>query len=186
MSKKGDRARQLLREGKSYREVAAESGLLYGSISYHAKALGLGSPSCPSYDWKSVQNYYDEGHTRLECIDKFGFCKSAWDGAIKRKNLVVGDYRIPLDELLVKNSNKNSSYLKRRVLAGGILSVSCYACGMTDIWNGKPITLWLDHENGDGNDWRRENLRMVCPNCDSQSPTYAGRNIALKKKNIGK
>ena len=34
----------------------------------------------------------------------------------------------------------------------------------------------LDHVNGDRNDWRRENLRLLCPNCNSQQSTFAGRN----------
>ena len=43
-------------------------------------------------------------------------------------------------------------------------------------WNGLPLVLVLDHVNGDPEDNRRENLRLVCPNCDSQLPTYKARN----------
>ena len=38
----------------------------------------------------------------------------------------------------------------------------------------------LDHENGVNNDHRKENLRLLCPNCNSQTKTFAGRK--LKKK----
>ncbi|AGL14805.1 helix-turn-helix domain-containing protein [Actinoplanes sp. N902-109] len=46
-----------------------------------------------------------------------------------------------------------------------------------DSWNGKPITLQIDHINGRFLDCRAENLRFLCPNCHSQTPTHAGRNI---------
>ncbi|WP_395309875.1 HNH endonuclease [Mycobacterium sp. AMU20-3851] len=52
----------------------------------------------------------------------------------------------------------------------------CAICGGTNNWQGHPLTLILDHIDGDPTDNRRENLRLVCPNCDSQLPTYKSRN----------
>ena len=52
----------------------------------------------------------------------------------------------------------------------------CAICGMAAEWNGQPLVLVLDHVNGDPEDNRRENLRLVCPNCDSQLPTFKARN----------
>lgn len=52
----------------------------------------------------------------------------------------------------------------------------CAICGAVDTWNGKPLVLVLDHIDGDSTNNRRENLRLVCPNCDSQLPTYKSRN----------
>lgn len=53
----------------------------------------------------------------------------------------------------------------------------CSICGIESIWNGKELTLILDHINGINNDNRIDNLRMICPNCNSQLNTFAGRNI---------
>lgn len=48
----------------------------------------------------------------------------------------------------------------------------CTACGLTDVWQGKPLTLQTDHENGDPRDCRWENFRKLCPNCHTQTPTW--------------
>jgi hypothetical protein len=49
-------------------------------------------------------------------------------------------------------------------------------CGIEDKWNGVTLTLIVDHINGDASNNRHENLRLICPNCDSQLPTYKARN----------
>lgn len=82
-----------------------------------------------------------------------------------------------LDEILVKNSKyTNISRLKARLISEKRLEYKCAICNNTGIWNGKPLTLELDHINGDHLDHRITNLRFLCPNCHSQTPTYAGRN----------
>lgn len=53
---------------------------------------------------------------------------------------------------------------------------TCSICGATSVWNGLPLLFVLDHINGDASNNARSNLRMICPNCDSQLPTYKGRN----------
>jgi 5-methylcytosine-specific restriction endonuclease McrA len=52
----------------------------------------------------------------------------------------------------------------------------CAICGIEDNWNGVTLTLIVDHINGDASNNRRENLRLICPNCDSQLPTFKARN----------
>jgi hypothetical protein len=48
---------------------------------------------------------------------------------------------------------------------------------MTSEWQGKPLIFVLDHIDGNADNNARSNLRMVCPNCDSQLPTYKNRNL---------
>ena len=81
-----------------------------------------------------------------------------------------------LDLILVENSSYGNVYsLKRRLVKEGILEYKCELCGIVD-WQKKKLTLQLDHKNGRSNDNRRENLRFLCPNCHSQTDTYAGKN----------
>jgi hypothetical protein len=53
----------------------------------------------------------------------------------------------------------------------------CAICRLRAEWNGRPLSLVLDHVDGNPDNNRRDNLRLVCPNCDSQLPTYKSRNI---------
>ena len=70
----------------------------------------------------------------------------------------------------------NGQRLKRYILALGVLPHLCGICGQPPEWNGKPLVLQIDHINGDCTDNRLENLRFLCPNCHSQTETFAGRN----------
>ncbi len=82
----------------------------------------------------------------------------------------------PLDLILVPRGYTNRYRLKRRMLAAGKLRNECYECGLPATWNGMPLTLVLDHINGVNDDYRLPNLRLLCPNCNSQTPTFCGRN----------
>lgn len=82
-----------------------------------------------------------------------------------------------LDEIMVEDSVTQTSNLKKKLIKSGLLNVACEKCGITDKWNGDPLVLILDHKNGKRRDHRLENLRFLCPNCHSQTPTFAGRNM---------
>jgi hypothetical protein len=52
----------------------------------------------------------------------------------------------------------------------------CSVCNMEPYWNNSELVMILDHINGIPDDWRISNLRLVCPNCDSQLNTYKSKN----------
>lgn len=88
----------------------------------------------------------------------------------------------PLKDLLHKNIKTNRAKLKTRLLANKLLENKCYICGLPNVWQDKQLVLILDHVNGDSTDNRITNLRLLCPNCNSQTNTFAGRNAARKRK----
>jgi hypothetical protein len=78
----------------------------------------------------------------------------------------------PLDEVLVANSPTTATWhLRNRLINAGLLEARCSQCFIVD-WQGQPLSLHLDHTNGDRTDNRIDNLRLLCPNCHSQTPTY--------------
>lgn len=70
--------------------------------------------------------------------------------------------------------NNNKSIRNYLIQKHGNLCMICGQCANN--WNGKPITLIVDHINGKANDNTLSNIRIICPNCDCQLLTYKGRN----------
>ena len=85
--------------------------------------------------------------------------------------------KIPTDEILEgKHPYYQTNKLRLRLLKEGVKEPKCEVCGITE-WNGNPISFELDHRDGNRTNHRLENLRIICPNCHSQTETYRGKNI---------
>ncbi|WP_405509180.1 HNH endonuclease [Streptomyces cyaneofuscatus] len=78
------------------------------------------------------------------------------------------------EEVLVKHagSHRTRTVLLRRALRETGIAEACDACGTEPVWRGSPITLEIDHINGDWSDDRAENLRLLCPNCHAVTTTW--------------
>lgn len=62
----------------------------------------------------------------------------------------------------------------------------CAICGCSDTWHGKQLIFILDHIDGNADNNNRNNLRLICPNCDSQLDTYKSKNKNSARKKYRK
>ena len=90
------------------------------------------------------------------------------------KGIPRGDYKnkFSLDAILNGEHPQFQSFkLKNRLIEEGVKDWKCEECGLEE-WNGKWIAIELDHIDGNSNNHTLENLRMLCPNCHSQTETF--------------
>lgn len=101
----------------------------------------------------------------------------------KRQYLKEWNFKpFSFDEVFIENSKTHRGCIKRRIIKDNLIEYKCKICKCEPIWNGIKLVLILDHINGIRNDHRLENLRFLCPNCNSQTETFAGKNCAYKGK----
>ena len=99
----------------------------------------------------------------------------------KGKSAVIKTDRlnnVKKEDILKENCKHQRTVLRRYVIKNNLIPYKCAICGCIE-WQGKTLSLELDHINGINNDNRLENLRFLCPNCHSQTSTYGSRNQQL-------
>ncbi len=144
---------QLLNKSASFTEVFNSMGLLYNGAQLRALKIRI------------QQNE----------LDLISLEKNRRENMKSSGERLRDQNKIPLNKILVKGSTYIGTTLRNRLIADGVLENKCSDCGNGPFWNGKPLTLQLDHIDGVRDDNRLENLRILCPNCHTQTPTFAGR-----------
>jgi 5-methylcytosine-specific restriction endonuclease McrA len=104
---------------------------------------------------------------------------------IKEENIDISHFKQPqsfikprysYNEILTKNSiYNNTNNLKQRLVKDGLIKYECAVCKNNGKHFNKTLILQLDHINGIRNDNRLKNLRLLCPNCHSQTSTFSRR-----------
>jgi hypothetical protein len=159
-----------------------------------------------SANWEinNLEKIINESYSQKEVLEKLGLRCAGGNfntlrNYIKLYNLDTSHFikcnnkilnfknKIPTEDILIENSNyKNRDNIKKRLYEEFLKERKCELCGQGEEWNGKKMSLILDHINGIYNDNRLENLRIVCPNCNATLPTHCGkhksyRSIKLKE-----
>lgn len=98
-----------------------------------------------------------------ECSKEFRFFE------VKRPLVLSGKY------------SRVSRTILKRVLKEVWGVPKCVLCGIGEEWNEKPLTLQIDHIDGNPDNNEIENLRWVYPNCHSQTDTFCSKNGSMKK-----
>lgn len=153
---------EAVKSSNSYSQVLIKLGLklcggTHANIKLNIKKLGL-----------STEHLTGKGWCTGEMHEKF----------------IENFIKIPTEKILVKNSEYTSTHrLKKRLFKEGLLEEKCSKCGLGNEWQGKFISLQLDHKDGDRCNNQIDNLRILCPNCHSQTESFAGK---CRKKNKNK
>lgn len=149
----------------------------------------------PRYDEQSARAAVESSFSYSEAIRRLGLRPAGGNHKLFRK-YVDGVWKIstahfdqervrnlklvpfeatPLCEVLVRGSSFSRRSLKARLYDSGLKRRQCEMCGQDETWQGKQMSLILDHINGVPDDNRLENLRILCPNCNSTLDTHCGR-----------
>ena len=144
----------------SYEEIGRRYGCTGSNIKKVAKRIGINLPQKRKINECETFNRSKKIHICNEC-------EKEYKHKIGYQKLLDGDSSI-------MRANYSPSAFKNDILKeqGGV----CAICGMKPVWNGKELVFILDHIDGHASNNKRENLRCVCPNCDSQLDTYKSKN----------
>ncbi len=150
-------------------ELLAEAAKNSLSIAGVLRYLGI--------PWSGGMHAYISRRLRHFEIDTSHFTGSVHNRGIPARN------RMPADQVLVlrpAGSGRLQPKRLRRALREIGVPYRCSCCGLGDEWQGRRLVLHVDHINGDYLDCRPENLRFLCPNCHTQTASWAGRNRPLR------
>lgn len=149
------------------------------SLSYEKRRNKFCSKTCAA-SYNNKDRVISKKDVKTHCLE----CGKKLDRTIKRQTkfcsyLCSNKYRSKkYEEKLISNvdciKTTNQSTLKKIIIRRD--GNKCSICSLPEEWEFKPIIMILDHIDGNSSNNDPNNLRLVCPNCDSQLPTYKGRN----------
>jgi hypothetical protein len=90
--------------------------------------------------------------------------------------------KFPLEDILLGEYPGYSSHkLRIRLIEASIKEDKCECCGISNIWNGKKLSLQLNHIDGNSRNNLLSNLEILCPNCHTQTDTYGSKKLKLPR-----
>lgn len=187
---------KLVNEGLSIRKMGEITKTTYTKVRYWLDKYGLktnGYDKKYKWDIETLREAVEKSECKSDVLrnlgistksgnfqtldrylKKYGISGEGLKYDNKRGNKWVKKYTN--DDIFCENSHMSGKNIKVRIIREGLIEYKCQECDITDEWKGKKIQLQLDHINGKNDDNRLENLRFLCPNCHSQTDTYAAKN----------
>lgn len=147
------------------------------SKSFRQLILKLGFSSNGSGDYVYVKTQLDKRDINYQRLLKIR-TNSNTVLKVDEKGRILQKYSN--EEVFIVNSKLDRGSIKKRILDQKLILYVCQGCGLGDEWNGKKISLQLEHKNGVNNDNRLENLCFLCPNCHSQTDTFSSKRNKIK------
>jgi hypothetical protein len=126
----------------------------------------------------NVSSYGGNYRSIKKLIEEFNLDTSHFTGQAHSKGKTVGPKR-PIEDYLSNKQGINSHKLRKRLIKEGIFEAKCHNCNLTE-WLGQPISLELEHIDGNHSNNNLSNLTIICPNCHAQTGTYRRNKASLK------
>jgi hypothetical protein len=195
MEKTVENIKPLIDQGMTVKEISEIFGISMSPMRKWLKNNGLKTHYMEDkriWTDDALISAINTSYTIIDVIRKLGLAERAGNydtlrKYIKKLNIDTshftgkasgrGGIKTNLSDVMIEGSDYHRGSLKRRLLKDGIIRNKCDICGLEE-WNGKKLIMVMDHINGVNNDHREENLRMLCPNCNSQQPTFCSKNNA--------
>lgn len=162
---------------KAYEEIGRMYKCTGSAVRKRAKTLGIVLPSRRAINPKESFNKGKRTVPLLLCLNcqketgNKKYCNNTCQQEYSRKTFIKNYYE---NQHLFVDLPYTSKTLKDLVLKEQ--NFFCNICFLPNLWMGKPLTLILDHIDGNAHNQTRKNLRCICSNCDSQLPTYKSKN----------
>lgn len=183
--------------GFSYNKIVELLGCSKSTISYHCKNESLEEP-IKQIDDELIKNIRNESSVKRHSLPKYSkreltkcincgtltknkFCTRFCSSSHKHKE-AYNDY--------LNNNDKycNGGYIPKNFKDFFLNEQNnkCQICNIEPKWMNRELIFVIDHIDGDASNNKRENIRMICPNCDSQTETFKSKNKNSKRRNYWK